>query len=127
MYVSEVACCASVTLACLLNIINVLSLLCCKTDYLFCYISINVILLLKAHGVSHCFLQRIIFFLALLMCGRGLQELRHTTSNTSAVVLFVALTLCTEPRCRHDSPAPASTHNSLLLDFQTDTRENHKV
>lgn len=71
-YVSEVACCASITLACLLNISNSLCLSCCKTDYLFCYISINVILLLNTHGVLCCLLQRIIVFvLAHQMCGRG--------------------------------------------------------
>lgn len=101
-YVSEVACCASVTPACLLSISNFLSLLCCRTDYLFCYISINVILLLKATECCIVSPQGIFFFFfSFLFLGssdvsKRLQELRHTASNTSAAVLFVALTLCTE-------------------------------
>lgn len=116
-YVSEVACCASVTPACLLSISNLLSLLCCKTDYLFCYISINVILLLKATVCCTDFHKE-------SWCWKRLQELHHTASNTSAVVLFVALTPCIEAWCWHDSPVPVMSSGRIhtcTLDFQTDT------
>lgn len=45
------ACCASVTLC----IVHFLSSLRCQTDYLFCYISINVILLLKTSCLALLF------------------------------------------------------------------------
>lgn len=62
MFNSEVACCAP---ACVLSISNLLSLLCCKTDYLFCYLLINVILLLKATACC-IVLQKVSFLSSVL-------------------------------------------------------------
>lgn len=64
-YVSEVSLlCISYTC-----IVNFLSSLCCQTDYLFCYISINVILLLKTSCLALFFYKESIFFLALWTWG----------------------------------------------------------
>lgn len=127
-YVSEVACCASVTPACLLSISNFLSLLCCRTDYLFCYISINVILLLKAMECCIVLPQRIFFFLsfflALLMCHRGCRSCVTQPATPllsscllhwrSAPSLRAGMThLC--QRCHQHS----STYSHPLLNLQT--------
>lgn len=63
---------------------------------------------------------------------KRLQELRHAASNTSAVVLFVALTLCTELRCWHDSPVPAMSSALIhtqpsLARFQTPEKMKTKL
>lgn len=127
-YVSDVACCASIILACLLNI-YVFSL-CCKTDYLFCYISINVILLLKACSILHRFFAKNVFFLARLTLWRGCRSCVTQPATPLLSSCLLHWRSASEPRCRHDSPAPAmssaqpSTHQALcLLYFQTNTRD----
>lgn len=127
-YVGDVACCASIILACLLNI-NVFSLLCCKTDYLFCYISINVILLLKACSILHRFFAKNVFFLARLILWRGCRSCVTQPATPLLSSCSLHWRSASEPRCRHDSPAPAmssaqpSTHHALCFYFQTNTRD----
>lgn len=60
-------------------IVNFLSSLCCQTDYLFCYISINVILLLKTSRLALFFPQRIDSLLGTL--DTRLQKLRHANQQ----------------------------------------------
>ena len=133
-YVSEVACCASVTPACLLSISNFLSLLCCRTDYLFCYISINVILLLKAteccivspQGIFFFFFFS--FFLALPMCQRGCRSCVTQPATPLLPSCLLRWRSAPKPPCRHDSPVPAMSsaliHSRPSLTWFTDIRED---
>ena len=129
-YVSEVACCASVTPACLLSISNFLSLLCCRTDYLFCYISINVILLLKATECCFVSPQGIFFyfFFPFSWLFRCVKEAAGVASH-SQQHLCCRLVCCADAlhrslragmthlcqRCHQHS----STHGPPSLDLQT--------
>lgn len=103
-YVSEVACCASVTPACLLSISNFLSLLCCRTDYLFCYISINVILLLKATKCCIVLPQRFFVFFPFSWHFRCVREAAGVASH-SQQHLCCRLVCCTD--ALHQASVPA--------------------
>lgn len=112
LYINDKACRASLTPACLFSISNLLGLLCCKTDYLFCYILINVTLQISI-GDTLCSSQGDFILLAALMCGRG----SRSCVTRPATLLLSSCWLCWRFEGRRDSPAPVMS--SVLI--HTDT------